>query len=150
MRKVGLGAQVDELELAMNRAAERAAIEAAPVFVRAIQEIRFDDARAILGGGARAATDYFQRRTSQELERRFQPIVRVSMEQVGLVRLYEGLIGRLNAFPMIPKPRMSLDEYVTERSLAGLFTVLAQEEARIRSDPAARTTQLLRTVFGSR
>jgi hypothetical protein len=148
LRAIGLGGQVDELEVAMNRAAERAAAEATPVFVDAIKQMSFSDARAILEGDDHAATDYFQARTSTELDARFRPIVRQGMEEVGLVQLYEGLLGRIGSLPLVPTPGLDLDEYVTGRALDGLFTVLAQEEARIREDPAARSTELLRKVFG--
>lgn len=149
LRAVGLGGQVDGFEVAMNRAAERAAGEAAPVFIDAITQMSFSDARAILTGGDRAATDYFQRRTSSELAARFRPIVDQSMRTVGVVKLYDELIARAALMPLVPTPRFDLDGYVTDRALAGLFTVLAQEEARIRRDPAARTTELLRRVFAS-
>jgi len=149
LRQVGLGATVDELELSMNRAAERAASEAAPVFVQAISRMTFADARGLLYGGERAATDFFERTTRDDLRLRFQPVVRSSMEQVGLVRLYDRFVGELARFPLIPRPRLDLDAHVTEGALDGLFFVLAQEEARIRQDPAARTTELLRRVFGS-
>lgn len=148
LRQVGLAGPVDELERAMNRAAERAASEATPVFVQAITRITFADARGLLYGGERAATDYFERTTRDELRLRFEPVVRSGMDQVGLVRLYDGLIGELARYPWIPRPRLDLDAYVTQGALDGLFFVLAQEEARIRADPAARTTELLRRVFG--
>ena len=150
LRSVGFGSMVDDFELTLNRAAERAASEATPVFVRAITTMTFADARAILGGNERAATSYFESRTRRELGQRFAPIVEASMQEVGLVRLYDDVVRRVSQLPLIPKPTLDLDEYVTDEALSGLFTVLAREEARIRRDPAARTTELLRTVFGAR
>jgi len=149
LRTIGFGARVDELEVAMNRAAERAAGEATPVFVSAIRQMSIQDARGILNGGERAATDFFEKRTTAELTTRFRPIVQDGMEQVGLARLYKDLMARVALLPLVPKPTLDLDGYVTEHALSGLFTVLGQEEARIREDPAARTTELLRTVFGA-
>ena len=144
LRLAGFGAQVDELELSMNRAAEKAASQAAPVFVNAITSMSFTDAQSILGGGERAATDYFEGATRENLASRFSPIVDQSMQEVGLVRTYDDFVRRL---PF--QPSFSLQQYVTDRSLDGLFTLLAGEEKKIREDPAARTTELLRTVFGN-
>ena len=148
LRAIGFGQQVDELEVAMNRAAERASGEAAAVFIDAIGQMSFADVRAIWQGPDDAATEYFREKTSDPLRARFGPIVDESMQQVGLARLYDNLMGKLAALPLVPEPQLELDEYVTGRTLSGLFTVLAQEEARIRTDPAARTTDLLQTVFG--
>ena len=150
LRALGLGRQVDELELTMNRAAERAAREATPVFVNAIRQLSFADARAILSGGERAATGYFEARTHAELSRRFAPIVEQSMHEVGLVRVYDDVIALVDALPLLASPGVDLEDYVTARALDGLFKVLGDEEARIREDPAARSTALLRRVFGSR
>jgi hypothetical protein len=149
LRTVGFGRQVDELEVAMNRAAERAAGEAAAVFLDAIRQMTFADARSIWQGPDDAATAYFRSRTSAALGARFRPIVDESMQKVGLARLYDELLATLARLPLVPRPDLDLRKYVTDRTLAGIFTVLEQEEARIRTDPAARTTQLLRTVFGS-
>lgn len=149
LRSVGLGAQVDELEVAMNRAAEQAAGEATGIFVDAITAMSFADARAILSGPDDAATRYFEQKTSDTLRARFAPIVDASMQKVGLARLYEDLIGRVRRLPLVPTPDLDLDAYVTDRALSGLFTVLGEEEARIREDPAARSTELLRRVFSS-
>ncbi len=150
LRTVGFGQSVDDLEVAMNRAAERAASEATPVFVSAIRGLTFSDASSILNGGERAATDYFEGRTRLELADRFAPIVENSMQQVGLVQAYDQMVGQVSRIPFITAPQLDLRSYVTDRGLDGLFAVLAQEEARIRQDPAARTTELLRSVFGGR
>lgn len=148
LRLVGMGAQVDELELAMNRAAEKAAGEAVPVFVDAISQMTFQDAAAIVTGGDTAATDYFERTTSERLRARFRPIAEQAMQNVGLAQQYDQLIGRYTAIPFASKPKLDLPSFVTERTLAGLFSVIGDEEKKIRSDPAARTTALLRQVFG--
>ncbi len=149
LRRFGFGAQVDELELAMNRSAERAAGEATDVFLGAIRGMTLADAREILQGPDTAATDYFRRATSDELRARFEPIVAEKMEAVGLARLYGDLVARYQALPVPKQPAPDLQDHVTEQALAGLFTVLGEEERKIRNDPAARTTELLRRVFGA-
>jgi hypothetical protein len=150
LRKIGLKGQVDEFELAMNRSAERAAGEAFDVFAAAISQMKVTDARAILGGGETAATGYFQRTSSEELRARFTPIVQRGMEQTGLVQAYERLLQHWRAMPMAPQPQLDLDEYVTGKTLDGLFLVMGEEERKIRTDPAARGSDLLRRVFGGR
>lgn len=132
----------------MNRAAERGAGEAADVFVDAITRMSFDDARSLLQGGDTAATDYFRRTTSEALRERFTPVVREKMEQVGVARRYNTLVDRVAAIPFVSAPSLSLDGYVTEQALKGLFTVLSDEEKKIRNNPAARVTPLLQRVFG--
>jgi hypothetical protein len=148
LRAVGMGAQVDELELAMNRAAEKAAGEATPVFVDAISQMTFQDAAGIVTGGDTAATDYFERTTSEPLRLRFRPIAEQAMQNVGLAKQYDQLLARYNAIPFASKPKLDLPSYVTDRTLAGLFDVIGDEERKIRTNPAARTTELLRQVFG--
>jgi len=151
LRAVGLGSKVDELEVSMNRAAEKAAGEAAAVFWKGIQQMTVEDAWGILDGGDTAATDYFRRTTSDELRARFSPIVANKMKAVGLVQLYDELTARYRAIPLASSfagEPPDLRQYVTQKALDGLFTVLGQQEAEIRRDPAARTTELLRRVFG--
>jgi hypothetical protein len=106
------------------------------------------EAFEILNGTETAATDYFRLHTSDHLRAAFAPQVRSSMEEVGLYRIYAGLVERYTALPLVEKPDLDLEGYITDRTLAGLFQVLADEERRIRQDPAARTTALLRRVFG--
>lgn len=151
LSKVGLGRYVDELEIAMNRAAEQSAGEARQVFWSAITSMSVDDAFGILKGNETAATDYFRGKTAGTLRRRFEPIVKAKMEQVGLYRVSSQIISHYNAIPFVEKPAaVNLDDYVTEKALSGLFTVLAQEEKKIRQDPTARTTELLKKVFSER
>lgn len=149
LRMIGYGAQVDELTVAMNRAAERAAGEAADVFLLAIRQMTFRDAMGILNGGDTAATRYFERTTRDTLFRRFQPIVSQKLDQVGAVREYDALVARFAAVPLANPPDLDLRHYVTNRALDGLFSALGDEERKIRTDPAARVTPLLREVFGS-
>ncbi|MEJ2421609.1 MAG: DUF4197 domain-containing protein [Acidobacteriota bacterium] len=148
MRKLGFGKQVDELEVAMNRAAEKAAGEARPVFVNAIKQMTLPDAFKILRGDDTAATEYFRAHTTDTLREKFRPIVKTSMEKVGLYNAYNKVADRYNQLPFVTKPAVNLDNYVTNRTLSGLFTVLGQQEKRIRENPAARTTELLKKVFG--
>ena len=150
LRTIGLGSYVDELEVAMNRAAEQAAGEARGIFWDAITSLTITDAFAILNGDDTAATSYFRGRTEAELRDRFAPIVQEKTASVGLGRLYARLADAYARVPLASKPELlDLDAYVTDAALAGLFTVLAREEQAIRLDPAARTTQLLRRVFGA-
>jgi len=147
LRGMGLGGRIDELELAMNRAAEQASAEATEVFWQGIRQMSFADARGILAGGDTAATEYFERTTRKPLRERFEPIVAERMRSVGLVRLYEDLASRYAALPFTTRPALNLERYVTDGALDGLFQVLGEEERRIREDPEARTTALLKEVF---
>lgn len=148
LRAVGMGAQVDALELSMNRAAETASAEAKDVFWQAVRTMSISDAYEILNGPQDAATRYFRGRTESTLRERFSPIVERAMQEVGLYRAYDAVLSRYSALSLLGSPTVELDRYVTDETLDGLFTVLAQEEARIRTDPVARSTELLRRVFG--
>ncbi len=149
MRRVGLGSHVDQLQTQMNRAAELAAAEAGPIFLDAIKRMTIRDAKGILDGGETAATEFFRRTTSAPLRARYSPIVQAKMAQVGLARTYGDFAASYNRIPAVPKLSFDVNEYVIDKALLGLFTVLGEEERRIRTDPAARVTELLRTVFGS-
>jgi hypothetical protein len=150
LRAVGLGGQVDQLVLGMNRAAERAAPQAKPIFWNAIGAMTIDDARTILGGHDTAATDYFRTKTSDALGAAFRPIVEASMREVGVTRQYTELYRRAQAIPFLNVEAYDLDRYVVTRALDGLFRVVGEEEKKIRTNPAARVTELLRDVFGRR
>ena len=150
LRTAGLGAQVDELETGMNRAAELAAAEAREIFWDAIGSMTISDAFGILKGHDTAATEYFEARTRATLRERYQPTVHEKIGEIGLSRVYGRVADAYNSFaPAGSEPLVDLDDYVTEKALDGLFTVLGQEERKIRQDPLARTTDLLRRVFGS-
>lgn len=149
MRDFGMGNLVDELESGMNRAAELAAAEAKQVLWNAITEMTVQDALGILRGGDNAATEYFRRKTGPVLRERFRPIVESKIESIGLSRVYNRFTDTYNIIDIEGKPELvELDEYVTSRALDGLFTVLGREELKIREDPVARTTDLLKRVFG--
>jgi Protein of unknown function (DUF4197) len=147
LRAVGYGPTVDEFVLGMNRAAEQAAPHAKKIFWDAVGEMTFDDARKILNGPQTAATDYFKGKTTEKLTAAFRPIVDRSMNQVGVTRQYKDLVGRAQAIPFMKTESLDLDTYVTGKALDGLFAVVGQEEIKIRTNPAARTTDLLREVF---
>ncbi len=150
MRMMGMGAQLDELELAMNRAAEQAAPAAKQIFINAITKMDFDDARKILSGGNTAATDYFKKTSSTELTHAFTPIVHKSMENVGVITQFNQLTQNSMAGPLLGKQNFNLDSYVVGKALDGLFYMLGQEEKQIRTDPAAQSTALLKEVFGKK
>ena len=148
LRRIGLDSQVDEFETNMNRAAEQAAGEAIDVFVSAIGRMSVQDAFGILDGADDAATTYFQERTSEELRIRFAPVVNGVMEDVGVYQAYTSIIDAYNTIPLTTPVSFDLEEHILDGTLSGLFSVLADEELRIREDPLARTTALLKRVFG--
>lgn len=149
LRLAGYGAQVDEVVLSMNRAAEAAAPEAKRIFWDAITSMTFDDAQQILNGHDSAATDFFKNRTSASLYKTFRPVVDHTLNTVGTVEKYNAMTGKVRQLPFIKSPLLDLNDYVTNKSLDGLFLILAEEEKRIRENPAARVTDLLKDVFGS-
>lgn len=147
LRLVGYGPRVDEFVLSMNRAAERAAPRAKAIFWDAIGEMSFEDARKILNGGDTAATDYFQDKTTDRLAAAFRPVVDKAMNEVGVTRRYKELIGRYEAIPFVTSERFDIDQYVVTKALDGLFYVVGEEERKIRTNPTARVTDLLKEVF---
>jgi hypothetical protein len=149
MRLAGFGEQVEAFELSMNRAAERAAPEAQALFIDTVGKMTFADARKILKGRENEATLYFKEKTYQPLAQRFKPLVHQAMSEVGVTRYYQTLNAKIRNIPMTESLNMDIDQYVTQGALDGLFYMLAQEEAKIRKDPAARVTELLKRVFGS-
>ena len=147
-RTVGYQKQVDEFILSMNRAAEAAAPLASRYFGDAIREMTLQDVQGILTGGNTAATDYFRRKTSDKLYKAFKPVVSQKVNEVGATRAYKDMIGQYESVPLMGKQSLDLDDYVTKKSLDGLFHMVGEEERKIRTNPAARTTDLLKTVFG--
>jgi len=148
LRTVGYGPKVDEFELSMNRAAEKAAPEAKSIFWNAIKGIRFADAKKILKGRDNEATLYFKDKTSEKLSSIFRPIVHNAMSKVGVTRSYQAIENKVDSIPFAKDlVSFDLDQYVTDKALDGLFYMLAEEEKKIRTDPAARVTEILRKVF---
>ncbi len=149
LRMIGQGKQVDDFELSMNRAAEAAAPAAGPIFKKAITGMSFSDAKGILTGGNTAATEYFKRTTAADLSIAFKPVVEEAMGKTGAVQRYESLTKQMQSMPFGGKvPQFDLTSYVVGKSLDGLFLVLGQEEEKIRTNPAAQVTPLLKQVFG--
>jgi hypothetical protein len=148
LRAIGQGQVVDEFILGMNRAAERAAPAARGLFWDAIGDLTFGDVGRILAGGDTAATDYFRTRTTDRLTVAFQPAIAQSLDEVGVTRQYRALLAMAQRVPGLRLDAFDLDRYVVGKALDGLFFVVAEEERRIRRDPAARVTALLQEVFG--
>ncbi|HEU5251413.1 MAG TPA: DUF4197 domain-containing protein [Thermoanaerobaculia bacterium] len=148
LRAVGYGPKVDEFVLSMNRAAEKAAPQAREIFGGAIKEMTFADAGQILTGGDTAATDYFKGKTTDKLTMAFRPVVEKTMNETGVTRQYKDLVGRFQSIPFAKSVSFDVDQYVVTKALDGLFHVLGEEEKKIRKNPAARVTSLLKDVFG--
>ncbi len=146
--KVGYQKEVDTFVLSMNRAAEKAAPKAAGIFSDALKEMTFDDAVGIWKGGETSATDYFKRKTHDRIYDAFKPVVSSSMSEVGVTRSYKEMIQKYESYPFMKSSSLDLDNYVTNKALDGLFYTVAEEEKKIRTDPAARVTDLLKKVFG--
>lgn len=149
LRPFGLAALLDDLELRLNRGAEQAMPAARDIFWGAITQLTFQDVMDIWQGPDDAATRYFQRTTTDPLRRAFRPPVRDALDDAGAIRLYDRLIEQAGAVPGLPDLRADLTDHVLGLALDALFFELAAEEARIREDPVARTTELLRRVFGA-
>lgn len=149
VRGAGYGTHVDAFQKSMNRAAERAAPQAKALFLKAVRNMTIQDARDIFEGPDDAATSYLRDKTSGRLKDMFEPEVHNAMARVDVTRRYQELTGQLASMPFLDQAGdLDLDGYVTDRALDGLFFMLAQEEQKIRSDPAARVTDLLEEVFG--
>jgi hypothetical protein len=149
---LGLGAQVENVVVAMNRAAEEASKEAVPIFVEAIRGMSIGDGFAILNGGDGAATRFLMDRTTAQLKQAFMPKVKDAIDKVQLAQLWQPIVSRYNMTTTISgKPRVQedLSEYVLDRSITGLFLMVEKEENKIRKDPVARVNDILRRVFGS-
>jgi hypothetical protein len=150
LRAVGYGPKVDELSLSMNRAAEQAAPEAKALFWDAVKAMTFEDARKILKGSNDAATRFFEDKTRGQLQQLFTPIVHTAMAEVGVTRTYQQVQAKISTIPYADRLKLDLDAYVTGKALDGLFYMVAEEERKIRKDPAARVTKLLKEVFGGK
>jgi hypothetical protein len=147
--KLGYQKQVDYFVLSMNKAAEKAAPKAKEIFIDAIKQMSFEDAMKILNGGNTSATDYFKSKRSKKIFESFQPIVSSSKNEVGVTRSYNEMMGKYtSSVPFAKKESLDLITYVTNKASDGLFNMVGQEEKKIRTDPAARFTDLLKNVFG--
>lgn len=147
LRNIGLSNLADEGLRVLNRAAEDAVKEATPIFINAVKEMTFDDAKNILLGADDAATQYLSARTSTELYSKFNPVIQQSLQKVGATQVWNNIITRYNNIPMTAPVNPDLTDYVTQEALKGVFTMIAVEEKEIRNNFSSRTTDLLKRVF---
>lgn len=150
LRQIGLGGEVDRFVMTLNRGAEEAAKEAKPIFVSAIKSMTIQDAWGILRGEQDAATQYLKRTTSAQLNEKFKPVIQQALNKVNATKYYGDIVGTYNKIPLVEKVNPDLDDYATGKAIDGLFVMIAREEKRIREDPLARTTELLKRVFGAK
>ena len=150
LRGAGFGAELDSFEMSMNQAAEKAAPEARGIFLDAIKQMNISDARKILDGRDNEATLYFKEKTYDRLSGVFEPTIRQAMSEVGVTRKYQDIDRKIESIPFMESLSFDLDQYVNDGALEGLFFMVAEEEKKIRQDPAARVTDLLKETFGGR
>jgi len=150
LRQIGLGGEVDKFVMTLNRGAEDAAKEAKPIFIAAIKQMTIDDAWAILKGEPDAATQFLKRTTSTQLKEKFKPVIQASLDKVNATKYYSDIINRYNSIPLVQKVNPDLNDYATDLAMQGLFNMIAKEEKNIRQDPLARTSELLKRVFGAK
>lgn len=149
LKKVGMSRLADDVELKLNRAAEAAAPEAKQLFWKAIEEMTLDDVRGIYEDPDDSATQYFKGKMSPPLAERMTPIVKRSLEEVGAIKSFQTMMAEYKAIPFVPDVTTDLTKYVVEKGMDGIFLYVAEEEAAIRNNPAARSTEILKRVFGS-
>ncbi len=145
---LGMKKQVDEFVMTLNRSAETASKEAAPIFIGAIKEMTIADGFAILRGADNAATSYLKEKTSAQLKIKFNPIVKNAIDQVEVTKYWNPVISTYNKLPFIEKQNPNLEDYITTKAMDGLFLMIEKEEKKIRKDPVARISELLKKVFG--
>ncbi len=147
LRSIGLGKLADEGLKVMNRAAEDAVKTATPIFVDAVKNITFTDAKNILLGNNTAATSYLEGRTTQALYQQFNPVIKNSFSKVGADQVWANIITKYNAIPLTNNVNPDLTDYVTSKALEGVYKMIGEEEKQIRTNLNSRTTNLLRQVF---
>jgi len=145
---VGMKPQTEKFVETLNRAAERAVKDAAPIFAQAITNMTLTDGISILKGNTGAATAYLRSKTNAQLKQQFLPAVRNALKEVQITRYWTPLADKYNRLPFVQPVNPNLEDYVTQRALEGLFKLLEQEERNIRKNPSARTSELLKKVFG--
>lgn len=146
---LGMEKQVDKFVMTMNRAAETASKEATPIFVNAVKEMTIADGFAILKGGDNAATNYLRDKTSAQLKVKFNPVVKNAIEKVHVTKYWNPVINTYNKIPLVEKQNPNLDDYITTKAMDGLFIMIEKEEKKIRNNPVARVSDILKRVFGS-
>ncbi len=149
LRQIGLGGECDKFITALNRGAEDAAKFAAPIFIDAITQMTITDALSILKGDKDAATQYLKKTSTTALVNAFGPVIQSSLEKTNATKAYTDIANLYNKIPLVQKVNPDLKEYATNKAIDGLFLLVAQEEAKIREDPLARVSDLLKRVFGS-
>ena len=149
MKMMGMGAQVDQLEASMNKAAEAAVPQAQALLVDAVKKMTVADAKAILSGGNDSATQYLNKSSREQIRAKFLPIVKQATDQVGLAQQYNAFAGPAASFGVVDAKSSTVESYVTEQALDGLFEMIAKQEASIRQNPAAAATGLAKKVFGA-
>ncbi len=149
LKPLGMSYLTEDLQNRMNGAAETAAGEALPLFLTAIQKMTIADARSILSGQQDAATQYLRKSMGADLSAKIQPIVQSALTQAGAVQAYDRVMGQYAQIPLMPDVKANMNDFVTQKAMDGIFYYVGREEAAIRENPAKRTTELLRTVFGS-
>lgn len=146
----GMTTQVNKFVLTMNRAAETAAKDAAPIFINAVKALTINDGLTILNGGDDAATKYLRGKTETDLTVKFKPVVKAAINKVQLTKYWNPIVTRYNKIPGVVKQNPNLDDYITGKAIDGLFKLIAIEEGKIRKDPMAQVTSLLQKVFGKK
>lgn len=149
LKTVGMGQLTTDLQNKMNAAAEQGTAQALELFIGAVQQMTIDDARKILSGQQDAATQYLRQTMGTNLATKLQPIINTTLSQTGAIQAYDKVTGQYAALPFVSGLKNDLNNYVTEKAMDGIFYYVAQEEAAIRQNPAKRTTEILRTVFGA-
>lgn len=149
LNTLGMREQLEELETAMNHAAEHAVVEAKPIFISALKAMTVQDAKSIISDGNDAGTQYFKNKTSSALRSKFLPVVKRATDQVGLAQQYNALAQKGATWGMLKPEQTSVEAYVTQKALDGLFTVMAEEEQEIRANPVKAGTDIVRKVFGA-
>ncbi|MBL0095690.1 MAG: DUF4197 domain-containing protein [Bacteroidetes bacterium] len=147
---LGMKRQVEEFEKQLNRAAEDAAKKAAPIFLSAITSMTINDGLTILKGKDDEATQYLRKSTTAQLSKEFRPVIAASLKKVQITKYWNPLFSTYNKVPFVKKVNPSLDDFVTQRAIEGLFKLVAIEETKIRKDPAARVSDILKKVFGGK
>ncbi|WP_448679737.1 DUF4197 domain-containing protein [Pseudomonas nicosulfuronedens] len=148
MKQFGMGAQVDQLEASMNKAAEAAMPQAQALLVDAVKKMTVTDAKGILQGGDHSATDYLNRSSREQLRAKFLPIIKQATDQVGVAKQYNAFASQAAAFGVVDAKSANIENYVTEEALDGLFKIIAEQEKTIRQNPTAAATGLAKKVFG--
>lgn len=149
LRSMGMGSLCDDVVLSVNRAAEDAGPQAKAIFLKAIQSMTLTDAIQLVKGGEQSGTDYLKKTTRAELVIAFKPIVKNSLDKVGATRFWTQAVGTYNKIPLVQKANPDLVDFTTQKAIDGLFAMVAEEEKKIRKDPLARSSELLKKVFGA-